>query len=127
MLQGRLERFLQGVGIYMERKGFMMAPLGFILPQVFLHKDRDGRVNNRRFILTWAREDHSLLFHVLWNNYHWEAERGEEVVILKLFCRKWSELQDMRGVSHFLSNRDQMDVELFLEFRNAAVRDNILM
>ena len=30
MLQARLDRFLQGTAIYMERKGFMMAPLGSI-------------------------------------------------------------------------------------------------
>ena len=103
-----------------------MDPFQFIIPKVIFH-NRGGRVCNFRRIPTWVREGHSLLFYIRWNNYHWEAERGEEVVSPKLFCRTWSELQDTRKVAHFLSNRGAMDVGLFIEFRNAAVRGNILM
>jgi len=123
MLERRLDHFLRGTEAYMQRKGFMLPPTSYVLPRVLYFRDREGRVNSRRFILTWAREEHSLLFYALWNNYHWEAQRGEETIILKFFCRKWVEIQDNRGVAHFLANRDRMDPELFHEFRRQILPD----
>ena len=68
----------------MRAREFHLQPLGYVAPNVFFYpRDRKGLVEQPRFFLTWAGEEHATLFYILWNNYHWGGD--SEVFVIK--CR----------------------------------------
>ena len=106
--------FLQGALTNMTARGFAEPPVAYVTPQVYFLKDRRGEVMQSRFFLTWAKEEHAVLFYILWNNYHWGDDR--QTFILKTRNPMMDRIGDRAATRHILLEPTAVRPRTFLQF-----------
>ena len=111
-----LQRFLDGVQRHMTLRHFTDPPISFELPEILIQRNREGQPVSHRFILRWPNATHSLLFYLLFKDYHYSSEGGEEATVLQLECDSWRAIRTERETVAILQNRETVDPEDFMEY-----------
>ena len=121
-LEDLVNLFLQSTALNMQARDFFLPPVCYQSPRVYFLRDRLGVVNQPRFFLTWPREQHATLFYVLWNNYHWASEGGEETLILRSRNPRLDSIGDRAETRHILHEPQNLRQEAFIDFFQAWER-----
>ena len=67
-----------------------------------------------RFFLSWAKDEHAVLFYILWNKYHWGDD--QQTFILKLRNPQMDKIADRAATRYILLEPTALRPGNFLQF-----------
>ena len=98
-------------------------PPSYEKPRVIFLKDHEGQMTSSRFFLSWDKQEHSMVFLMLWKDYHWESQGGGESIVLKLHDPQMDRLSDKVYARHLMFEPSHLSQSAFLRMYDTWMAD----